>query len=111
MGDEDFAIDGEGARHEELDELLDRIRDAGDEEQSKRAAEELFLHIDLDKTGALERREYQEIMEALTAHVAAKYNKTGVHGAFSPEDVRTSEGMVSKEEFMNSVKKILAQID
>lgn len=115
-----FTNDSSGTRHEELDELLDRIHDAGDEEQSMRAAEELFLHLDLDKTGALERQEYQQIMEALTSHAAARYDKLGMRGAFSREDVRTSiqydldvdfDGEVSKEEFMNNVKKILVQMD
>merc|ERR1712129_57051 len=96
-------------------QLLKQIDD-DEKGEWKEIAEKIFEEIDKDKSGALEKEEYKSVMELLTAHAEKKYDWCGIDTPGLKELIQTnlyadldpdSDGKITKEEFVENVKKFL----
>merc|ERR1712129_610105 len=95
-------------------QLLKQI-DNDEKGEWKETAEKIFEEIDKDKSGVLEKEEYKSVMELMTAHAEKKYQ-----GFVDRETIQVvlwarldpdRDGKITKEEFLENVKKILDESD
>merc|ERR1711957_222015 len=95
---------------------MDMLRAIDDDEHGwQTTAAYLFDKYDEDSSGSLEKAEFKMLLEDLASHIIIDYNcKYGGHGQVWRYDIKNTikwdldtdfSGELSKEEFMNNIKK------